>query len=274
MLKKTLALCASTLLFGSGCAALLNALKPPSTTDVPYAPMTHSGEVPLWPAVMHAAVKGKYFCEDTNLNVLGDVYRFKRCPAQGSNRIRFDLIVERKGDKVGVELEPEWRDGQTGEWKPGLPPLAMGNTDSARSQFVLDMREALDDKERYASVKAKYYEDLAFHISVMEDMTTVGKKAWIKRLRESNTRFKSEASLGDVDEVEKSNERSKKFTYRVFLKLDKPGSVAFVITKNALILYTKDDALVSRQKGERVSFEGSIVDYDEFGGGNYFIMEQ
>jgi hypothetical protein len=252
----------------------MNSMKPSSGSGVPYSPMSYSGEEPLWPAVMHAAIEGEFYCEDTNLNVLADDYKFERCAAKGSDRIRFNTKIKRDGDEVGVEMQPEWYDSGTDAWKPGLPPLASADIDGARAQVIENMKSALSNKETYNRVKSNFYEDLSFHISVMEDMTSVGKKAWIKRLSESETRFTSEASLGDVNEVEKNDPRAGQFAYRAFLILNKPEDSPFVLFNDSLILYTNDEQLVARQKGDRVKFDGVVVDYLDGTVNQSFIMEQ
>jgi len=223
---------------------------------------------------MYAAIKSEFYCEDTNLNVLADIYKFERCPAKGSDRIRFNTKIERKNDEVGVNIQSEWFDSDVRQWKPGLPPLASADIEGAQAKFVEYMKEALNKQEIYIRTKSTFYEDIRFHISVMEDMTTVGKKAWIERLSESKTKFSSEASLGDVDEVSKDDSRFGKFAYRAFLILNKPKESPYSISNNYLVLYTNNSQLVSRQKSERVDFDGMVVDYLDGAAQQTFVMEQ
>lgn len=239
-----------------GCQTMTSLVKP--TPSAPYTPYKYTGTEQLWPAVFESTLKWARECEDQDINIMADVYRFERCPAQGSSRIRYDALIKKGDDTLTMDVSAEHYDTSTKTWKPGMPLLAAGDFEQFKSRTMAEIEAVMSDSSQYRESRATYYQDFYFHIYVMGFMTDVAKQEWIADLTEDKTIFKVELGLAEFKESPHVD-----FTYEAWLQLPTRSDLGYSLRSTKVKYYTNAKDLAYHKVGDAVLVSGSFLSYED-----------
>lgn len=243
-------------------AALSMVLFMCSCATVPLKPVTYSGKEPLFPAVVAAFTEKRVKLE--TIDIFSE--EFKSDYLYGYDlliKIRFKLLVKKNNGTIETTLvDMQKQDSQSSVWKDDEFLLAF-NRNKFANGISGRIAEVMNNPKQYETLKKKTLADFSFNYLVLKDLTSVGRKRWVKKYMKGRV-YQLDLALHDF---EKNTTNSKKKYVADFF-----SESTQLYPEYHINLFTNNDRYASMKKGTKVATKGRLSNLESALFGDTFYV--